>query len=69
MTNTPNNQDKKEFLKELKALLEKYDASICFTCHPSSDTYGLYDDHIIVLMGNKEVAGSDNWTLVASDIK
>ena len=57
MANIPNNQDKKEFLKELKTLPEKYDASICFTYNHSSDTYGLYDD----LMENKEVASSDNW--------
>lgn len=37
---------KKEFNNELKALLKKYNAEIRWDCGPSSDTYGIYDDHI-----------------------
>lgn len=35
------------FKKELKALLEKYDANIGFTCSECSDTYGLSEDRLI----------------------
>lgn len=40
------NEIKKEFNKELKSLLSKYNAEISWDCGPSSDTYGIYDDHI-----------------------
>jgi hypothetical protein len=37
-----------EFIKELKALLEKYDAHIAFEMHDSSNTHGIYDPRIVV---------------------
>lgn len=40
------NEIKKEFNKELKSLLSKYNAEITWDCGPSSDTYGIFDDHI-----------------------
>ncbi len=39
---------KEEFLKELKALLDKYDVSISFSVGSSSDTHGLYDEKIVI---------------------
>lgn len=39
---------KKEFVKELKALLNKYDVSIGFVCDACSDMHGLYDERIEV---------------------
>lgn len=45
--------DKKEFLKELKDLLEKYNACISWTCGEGSDTYGIYDDHICACLNDE----------------
>lgn len=42
------NRDKKEFLTKLANLLDEYNVDIEFTCSEGSDTYGLYDDRIIV---------------------
>lgn len=36
-----------EFRKELKALLEKYNASIDFSCSDGSDTHGIYDAKMV----------------------
>ena len=36
-----------EFRKELKVLLEKYNASIDFSCSDCSDTYGIYDAKMV----------------------
>ena len=35
------------FRKELRALLEKYNASIDFSCSDCSDTYGIYDAKMV----------------------
>lgn len=57
----------KEFLKELKQVLQKYDGEIEFTCHDCSDTYGLVDDHLVVKMKengeNKTIYKSNGWSL------
>lgn len=45
--------NKEEFLKELKALLEKYNACISWTCSEGSDTYGIYDAHIYANLNDK----------------
>ena len=46
----------KEFLKEFKALLVKYNAEIGWTCDSCSDTYGLYNDHLCITMyGQKDI--------------
>lgn len=36
-----------EFRKELKVLLEKYNASIDFSCSDCSDTHGIYDAKMV----------------------
>lgn len=46
----------KEFLKEFKDLLLKYNADIGWTCADCSDTYGLYDDHLYIsMLGQKDI--------------
>jgi hypothetical protein len=37
-----------EFLRELKALMEKYDVSIGFSVGDCSDTQGLYDEKVVI---------------------
>lgn len=44
----------KEFLREFKDLLLKYNADIGWTCADCSDTYGLYDDHLYISMFGQE---------------
>lgn len=41
------------FRKEFKALLEKYNASIDFSCSDGSDTYGIYDEKMVVCFNYK----------------
>ena len=60
---------KEEFLKELKALLEKHNASIGFSVSEFSDTYGLYDEKMIVEIGNDIVAEVAGWWITAGDLK
>lgn len=38
--------NKEEFKKELKALLEKHNATIDWVCHECSDLMGIYDSHL-----------------------
>jgi len=57
------NDKVKNFKKELKELMNKYNVSIGFTCDDSSDTYGLFDDHIVIEMDNEVVIESDGWWL------
>ena len=46
----------KEFLKEFRELLLKYNADIGWTCDDCSDTYGLYNDHLYITMyGQKDI--------------
>lgn len=60
---------KKEFKKELAALLKKYDAYIYFTCSDSSDTHGLYDDHLGIATNSKEtIFESDGWSITERDL-
>lgn len=56
-----------DFLKELKVLMEKYDASIGFTCSPCSDCYGLNDEGIVVEVGEKRKEFG-YWWLLPEDI-
>ena len=44
----------KEFLKELRDLLLKYNAEIYWTCDECSDIYGLVDDRLVVDMVGQE---------------
>ena len=46
--------DKKEFLTELKALMEKYNASIDWCCDDFSDLACVYDSHIEINLNEKE---------------
>lgn len=45
--------NEKEFLRELRVLLEKYNASISWTCSECSDTLGIYDAHICANLNDK----------------
>ena len=36
------------FITELKALLEKYNASIGWECAECSDTHGIYNEHMVI---------------------
>ena len=44
--------DIKDLKKDLLQLFMKYNVSIGFTCADCSDTYGLYDDHIVIQDNN-----------------
>lgn len=61
----------KEFKKELCLLLDKYNVSIGFTCGSSSDTQGLYDDHVIIQEnGSREnIVEADGWWLDRNDLQ
>ena len=47
--------DKREFLTELKALMEKYNASVDWVCDEFSDLASVYDSHIEITLNDKEV--------------
>jgi len=54
---------------ELAALLKKYNAYIYFTCSDSSDTYGLYNDHLVIATNSEEtIFESDGWTITERDL-
>lgn len=44
--------EEKQFKKELKELLEKYDATLEFYVGEGSDTHGLYDEEIVAWLGD-----------------
>lgn len=50
-----------KFKQELKALLDKYGAMIYWSCGEGSDTYGIYDSHLMVSFkdSNKRLRGDD----------
>ena len=58
-----------DFKTELRDLLDRYNASIKFTCNDSSDTYGLTGDSIIVKIGDKEILRTHSWSLDSRDLK
>jgi hypothetical protein len=65
-----NTATKKQLRADLKALLAKYDVSICFTCSDSSDTHGLRGDTLII----KDARGStvfdaQGWALTQHNLK
>lgn len=69
-TTTINN---KLFKKELKALLEKYNAYIHFSVSDTSDTYSLYDEELLVTFNtqdNKRISHqlAEGWTVTKSDL-
>lgn len=57
------------FLGELKNLLEQYDASIAFDVGEGSDTYGLYDEAIVVMVGDREIYRVDGYGIDSTDIE
>ena len=57
------------FKKELKELLSKYNAEIYFTCSDSSDTYGLYEDHIAIDVDGETIIEANGWCLNSGDIR
>lgn len=44
--------DRREFLIELKALMEKYNATIDWCCDSCSDLHGVYDSHIEISLND-----------------
>lgn len=52
-----------KFKEELKALLDKYGAMIYWSCGEGSDTYGIYDSHLMVSFkeSNKKLRGEDDY--------
>ena len=58
-----NLTDLKQFKRELSELLQKHNVYIQFACDDSSDTFGLYDDHLAVIdkITGKEFTLSDSW--------
>lgn len=69
----------KEFLRELKALLEKYNGSIGFEVDSSSDTHGITGEKMTismreVLQGNRypsdiTILEVNGWNIDSKDIK
>lgn len=67
---------KDEFLRELKALLEKYRVSIGFSVGECSDTYGLYDEQVCIdhqispeSFHEERWLSVDGWWMDAKDIE
>lgn len=59
----------KMFRAELKAILEEYKASIGFSVGPGSDTFGLYDEKMVVCFGGVEVFEVNGWSIEPSDLR
>ena len=57
--------------KDLLQLFMKYNISIGVSCADCSDTYGLYDDHIVIQENDsrKNVLETDGWWLGISDLR
>jgi hypothetical protein len=60
---------KEEFLKEFKALLEKYDVSINFSVSGCSDTHGLYDEKMVIDHKDKIWFEVNGWCIDACELK
>ena len=59
-----------EFKKELKTLLEKYNASLSFACSSCSDLSGVHEEGIEVVLGDNEThkLTEYNWYIEACDL-
>jgi hypothetical protein len=57
-----------EFKKELKALLIKYDASICLDFDDCSDTHGMTGVQMVAVVDGKEVFLSYDYGIDACDL-
>ena len=62
---------KKELLKDLKILLEKYDVSIGFDFGEGSDTHGIYEECIVVSSNktDENIFEIEGYFLSASDLE
>jgi hypothetical protein len=62
--------NKNEFLKEFKALLEKHNVYIAFGVGSGSDCHGLYDERLEIIdeESSKTFYQVDGWTLSNTDI-
>ena len=62
---------KKELLRDLKLLLEKYNVSIGFDFGEGSDTHGMYDERIVISSDetDKNVFEVNGYFLSASDLE
>jgi hypothetical protein len=58
-----------DFIRELRELMQKYNASVNFYVHPGSDTYGLSDETMIVMVDDKIAAEVDGWGFDHHDLK
>ena len=63
--------NKQEFIKDLKALLEKNNVYITFEVGESSDTHGLYNERLELCNGetNKPFLRVEGWVLTHSDLQ
>jgi len=61
-------QIQKEFLKELKNLLKKYNAGITFAVSDTSDTYGLSDERLEIYIDNKTICKINGWSMDKTDL-
>lgn len=57
------------FVDELKALLEKYDATIDWTCSACSDLHGVYDERMTVSSNNEILLNIEGSCISAYEIK
>ena len=70
-----NDQNKQQFLKEFKALLEKYNVGISFSVGDGSDTHGLYDEKMVVYhtipgtFKDEDWLEVNGWSIDISDMK
>lgn len=62
--------DEVEFCLELKALLEKYNASIEFEVGSGSDTHGLYDEKMVAYFKTTDSLKhlSNGWGVSKNDL-
>lgn len=63
-----NEKDIDDFLTELKGLLTRYDARICFDCNDSSDLHGLSGEQIAIYMTDEKVFYASGYSLNKSDL-
>ena len=70
------NMEIQSFRAELKALLEKYNAYINFSVGPGSDTYGLYEEKMVIShrpdpksFREVDIIEIDGWGISAYDLK
>ncbi|RLA81568.1 MAG: hypothetical protein DRG78_09040 [Epsilonproteobacteria bacterium] len=58
----------KEFKKELKVLLGKYDAEIGFDASDSNGFYTIYDEHMYIEIGEEITIFENDWSIRESDL-